>query len=94
MPVLLLIRVKPGSSRTQVGGSHDGRLIVSVQERAVDGKATEASAKSLAKALGIKAYELSLVRGATSRDKDFSFESSDSDRIVQIQARFSELLAL
>jgi uncharacterized protein YggU (UPF0235/DUF167 family) len=76
-----------------VGGSYAGRLIVSVQERAVDGKATEACAKALAKALGIKVYELSLVRGATSRDKDFAFESSDFDRIVQIQGRFSELLA-
>lgn len=94
LSTLLPIRVKPRSSVPRVGGSHDGRLIVAVSAPAVDGKATQAAAVALAGALGIKAYELELVRGATSRDKDFAFVSTDDDRIVQIQQRMQDLLAL
>lgn len=63
------IRVKPGSSRQRVGGRFGENLIVAVTERAVDGKATEAALKTLAKALGCKPHELRLVSGVTSRTK-------------------------
>jgi uncharacterized protein YggU (UPF0235/DUF167 family) len=63
------IRVKPGSSRTRVGGSHDGALIVSVNARAVDGQATSAALKALAGALGCRPREIHLVAGATHRTK-------------------------
>jgi uncharacterized protein len=63
------IRVKPGASRTRVGGSRDGVLVVAVQARAVDGKATEAALKAVAHALGLRRRDIELVTGATSRDK-------------------------
>lgn len=63
------IRVRPGSTRPQVAGEHAGRLVVSVHERAVDGKATEAALKALAAALGVPHRRVRLLRGATSRDK-------------------------
>ena len=43
------IRVRPGASRTHVGGSYDGALIVAVSQRAVDGKATEAALAAVAR---------------------------------------------
>src|SRR6267154_2670297 len=81
--VRLAIRVKPGASRTKVGGAYgarsvrgegsahgeEGALVVAVQERAVDGKATEAALKALAVALGVPGRAIRLVSGATSRDK-------------------------
>jgi len=63
------LRVKPGSSRTQVGGDHDGALVVRVNARAVDGKATEAALRALAEALGLRRSEVTLVTGATARTK-------------------------
>ena len=65
----MTIRVRPGSGRTVVGGSHAGALVVRVGERAVDGRATEAALVALASALGLRRREVELVTGATSRTK-------------------------
>jgi uncharacterized protein YggU (UPF0235/DUF167 family) len=40
-----------------------------VNERAVGGKATEAALHAVAEALGVARRDVSLVRGATTRDK-------------------------
>lgn len=61
--------MRPGSGRTVVGGQHDAALVVRVQERAVDGKATAAALRALADALGIRAADVRLVSGTTSRTK-------------------------
>ncbi len=63
------IRVKPGASRTRVGGVHGDRLVVAVQARAVEGAATEAALAAVAEACGVRRRAVSLVTGATSRDK-------------------------
>jgi uncharacterized protein YggU (UPF0235/DUF167 family) len=63
------VRVKPGASRAVVGGDHDGALVVRVTARAVDGQATEAALRALAKALGVRRSGVSLVTGAVSRTK-------------------------
>lgn len=63
------MRVRPGASRTAVGGSYDGALVVKVNARAVEGAATEAVLRAVAEALGVRRREVSLVSGATSRTK-------------------------
>jgi uncharacterized protein len=63
------VRVRPGASRTLVGGSHDGALVIRVGARAVDGQATAAALRALAKALGVRQRDVVLVTGATSRTK-------------------------
>ncbi|MGW0663082.1 DUF167 domain-containing protein [Streptodolium elevatio] len=68
-PRRIAIRVKPGASRTAVGGTHGDALVVAVNARAVEGKATEAALKALADALGVRRRQIVLVTGATSRDK-------------------------
>ncbi|MBP1784649.1 MULTISPECIES: DUF167 domain-containing protein [Micromonospora] len=72
------VRVKPGASRTRVGGRYDGplgpALVVAVHAPAVDGRATEAARRALAEALGVRPATVSLRSGAASRDKLFLVE--------------------
>jgi uncharacterized protein len=65
------VRVKPGSARARVGGSYGdaGALVVAVTERAVDGRATAAALRAVAAALGVPRSAVTLLTGATSRDK-------------------------
>jgi uncharacterized protein YggU (UPF0235/DUF167 family) len=67
--VRVVVWVHPGASRTVVGGSHDGALVIRVGARAVDGQATAAALRELAKALRVRPREVVLVTGATSRTK-------------------------
>jgi uncharacterized protein (TIGR00251 family) len=79
--VRVTIHVKPGSARTAVGGRHgDGDvLVVTVTARAVDGKATEAAIRAVAEAFGVRRRDVSLVMGATSRDKVVEIEGDAAD---------------
>lgn len=61
--------MRPGASRTRVGGSYGDRLVVAVTARAVDGAATEAALAAVADAFGVRRRAVTLVAGATSRDK-------------------------
>lgn len=78
----IAIRVKPGASRTRVGGRHGDALVVAVQARAVDGAATKAALEAVADAFGVRARHVTLVSGATSRDK-----------VVEVEALAPEVLA-
>jgi uncharacterized protein YggU (UPF0235/DUF167 family) len=81
--VTLAIRVRPGSSRTAVGGRYEGpygpALIVAVQAPAVDGRATEAAVTAVAQALGVKPRAVRVKAGQTSRDKLLEIADPPSD---------------
>ena len=84
------IRVRPGASRTRVGGRYGDALVVAVQARAVDGAATEAALAAVADALGVRRRHVALVTGATSRDK--VVEVDDAATGGDAAARVAELL--
>lgn len=88
----VLLRVKPGASHTAVGGRYDGpagpALVVAVAARAVDGQATKAALEAVAAAFGTRRSAVTLVRGATSRDKLVDVEGQDSE----LRRRLDELL--
>ncbi len=65
----LEIHVRPNASRTEVGGTHDGILVVRVAAPPDAGRATDAALGALADALGVPRRTVALVRGATSRRK-------------------------
>jgi uncharacterized protein YggU (UPF0235/DUF167 family) len=71
--VRLSVRVRPGASRTRVGGCYgageDAVLTVAVSARAVDGAATAAVMDAVAAAFGVRRRDVTLVAGATSRTK-------------------------
>jgi uncharacterized protein YggU (UPF0235/DUF167 family) len=89
------VRVKPGASRPKVGGQYGDRsadrsatLVVSVAPRAVDGAATEAVLKAVAKAFGLRPADVSLVTGLTSRTKVLELRGHEPD----LSARLAQLL--
>ncbi|WFE29382.1 DUF167 domain-containing protein [Solwaraspora sp. WMMD791] len=89
----IAVRVKPGSSRSRVGGSHPGprgpALVIAVSAPAVDGRATEAARRALAAALDVPARRVTVHTGATSRDKIFAVAvADDADRLT---ARVTQL---
>jgi uncharacterized protein YggU (UPF0235/DUF167 family) len=67
--VKIPIYVKPGSSATEVGGSHGGALVVRVTAKPVGGKANEAVEQALAKAFGLSRAKVRLVAGGSGRSK-------------------------
>jgi hypothetical protein len=73
----MTIRVRPGASRTAVGGVHGDALVVRVTAPAVDGRATEAALVALAGALGVRRSAVRLVTGATSRTKVVDVDGAD-----------------
>ncbi|WP_433726694.1 DUF167 domain-containing protein [Actinoplanes sp. CA-051413] len=85
----VVVRVRPGAGRTQVGGRYEGphgpALIVAVGAPAVDGKATEAVRQALAVALGVKARDVELKVGATSRDKVFTVAGDVGERFAALR---------
>ena len=79
------IRVKPGSSRTKVGGRHGDRsLIVAVSAKAVGGAATEAALRAVAEALGMPRRSVVLISGANSRDKVLGVSSETPDTLREL----------
>ena len=90
------VRVRPGASRTRVGGSFgDGAqraLVVAVSARAVDGAATQATLAAIADAFGVRPREVTLVSGATHRTKivEIAIDPSRGDaRLVDLLGRSS-----
>ena len=65
------IRVKPGAKGHGVGGTHGvkGPLNVTVQEKAIDGKANDAALRLLATVLRVRPRQLRIVSGHTHRTK-------------------------
>ncbi len=64
----LAVRVTPGA-RVQALEIAEGRLLAKVRAKPEDGKANAAVIELVAASLGIAASRISLLRGATSREK-------------------------
>lgn len=88
----LTVRVRPGASRTRVGGCYgepgEAVLVVAVAARAVDGAATAAVLAAVASAFEVRPREVTLVSGATSRTKVLELSIDE----VSGRARLDHLL--
>jgi len=67
--VLIPVKVVPGASQTRIMGELDGRLKVAVAAAPEKGKANEALTAFLAKRLGIRRRDVTIVSGHTSPAK-------------------------
>jgi hypothetical protein len=67
--VRLAVRVIPRSSRDEVGGERDGRLVVRTTAPPVDDAANAAVVRLVAAHLGVRPRDVTIVSGHRSRDK-------------------------
>ena len=63
------VRVRPGAARTAVGGRHADALVVRVTGRPAGVAVTQVVLRAVAEAFGVPRRDVTLVTGATSRDK-------------------------
>jgi hypothetical protein len=69
----IAVRVTPRGGRAGLAEA-EGRIAIRVTDPPEDGRATEAARRLLARAMGVAAGRLTLVRGARSRDKVFRLD--------------------
>jgi len=72
--VLLPVKVVPGASRTRFVGEWDGRAKLAVAAPAEKGKANEALRTFLAKLLGVRKSDVTVVSGVTVSAKTIRIE--------------------
>jgi uncharacterized protein YggU (UPF0235/DUF167 family) len=80
---LLVVFVKPGSKAPGVVISGE-TVTVRVREPAVEGRATEAARRAVAAALHVPQSAVTLVRGATSRQKTFAIEGTSKAEALNL----------
>lgn len=76
------VRVQPGSSRDEVVGWDGEVLRVRLRARAVEGKANRGLVEYLAGQLGLRPYQVELVRGERSRDKLINVDLPSLEEVV------------
>ena len=77
----ITVRVRPGASRTHVGGTYgDGQLVVAVNAPPVDGAANEAVLKAVAEAFSVRPRDVVLVSGHQGRTKVLDLDTPDADK--------------
>lgn len=69
--VIVPVKAQPGARRNGLAGEHAGALKVQVTQAPEDGQATDAVLDLLADALQVKRSQVTLLSGATSRQKRF-----------------------
>lgn len=80
----LNVRVTPGARESAITGWQDATLRMKVREKAEKGRANDAVARLLAKALGVPPSSVTLKRGAASREKQFEIDGLDD---AELRAR-------
>jgi len=83
--VAFFIHVTPRARREAVGGAHADALRVAVKEPPVEGKANEACAKALAKALGLRRAQIRIDPEAKSKRKRVHILGEPSPLAAQLE---------
>jgi uncharacterized protein len=98
--VRITVRVRPGASRTLVGGSYGQPgpgeqpvLVVRVEQRAVDGAATAAVLRAVEEALGARRGAARLVSGVRSRTKVVEVDPAPENAAERLSALLGPAVA-
>jgi len=83
--VLLNLRVSPGAKRTSIEGLYGENAIrLKVAAPPVDGKANAEAERFLAKLLGVPRSDVTVVRGASNKDKTILVRSPAQTEIQKL----------
>jgi len=77
----LAIRVQTRAHRDEIAGERAGALLVRVTAPPIEGRANDALCKLVAKRLEIAPRRVSVVRGATARDKLLEVEGMEPEEL-------------
>jgi uncharacterized protein (TIGR00251 family) len=77
----LRVRLQPRARRTEVVGERAGAVVIRVTAPPVDGRANEALCALVAERAGVPRRAVSVVRGASSRDKVVRVEGVDEAQL-------------
>ena len=66
---IIAVRAQPGARRDEIVGLRDGVLVARVSAPALEGRANQALCRLIARGLGIRRSQVSILRGERARDK-------------------------
>lgn len=78
------IRVVPRASRSEAAGLQGDALKLRITEPPVEGKANDECIRLLAKILGVKKTQVTIIAGHTGRTKTVAVEGLKADRIASL----------
>ena len=77
----IAVYIQPRAKRTEIAGRHGSDLKIRVAAPPIDQAANEALLAFVAQRLGVRAREVRLIAGATSRRKVLEIEGITAERI-------------
>lgn len=80
---ILPVRAQPGARKTGVLGEQAGALKVAVNAPPEDGRANKALVELIAESLGVRRSQVELLRGQTSRAKQFLIRGLSKQELEQ-----------
>ncbi len=83
MAAEIRVRLQPRARSSEIVGEREGALVVRVSAPPLDGRANEALRKLIAKRLRIGVGRVTIVRGASSRDKLVAVEGMQPAQLRQ-----------
>ena len=66
---IIAVRAQPGARRDEIVGLRGGVLVARVSAPALEGRANQALCRLIARGLGIRRSQVSILRGERARDK-------------------------
>jgi uncharacterized protein (TIGR00251 family) len=85
--VRIHLRVMPRASRAEVAGVRDGRIVVRVTAPPVDNAANDAVVEMLSRRLGVARRAITVVGGATSRNKTVEIGGANRAAVIDALSR-------
>lgn len=82
--IRLRIHVQPGAKRSETAGLHGDALKVRLQAPPIEGRANDELIRFLAKRLGCRRQQVTLVSGESSREKVVVIEGLAEDAVRRI----------
>jgi uncharacterized protein (TIGR00251 family) len=85
--VVVGVKVVPGASRDRIVGVLGGAVKITTAAAAEKGKANDAVARTLAKALGLRRRDIELIAGQTSPRKTFRVAGMTAQEVLEALRR-------